>query len=145
MGVKKFFKKVGSGIKKAASWTKDKFHKTVNVVKKFGKPVLNVANKVSGMLSMVPGEVGMVASAINAGTGIANSVLDQIPSGKVKNKVTNVVNKASSKANEYAEKAGSLGRNIQEGMQTARNIGSTIQNGTKQLDISPVKRLLNQT
>ncbi len=145
MGVKKFFKKIGSGIKKAASWTKDKFHKTVNVVKKFGKPVLNVANKISGMLSMVPGEVGMVASAVNAGTGIANSVLDQLPSGKVKNKITNVVNKASNKANDgvskaqqYAEKAADLGKKIQGGMQT-------IQNGAKQMDLSPVKRLLNQT
>ncbi len=152
MGIKKFFKKVGSGIQRAASWTKDKFHKTVNVVKKFGKPVLNVANKISGVLSMVPGTVGAVATAVNAGTGIANSVLDQLPSGKVKSKVTNVVNKATtqantgvSKAQQYAGKVADVGRGIQSGIQTAHNIGRTIQDGVQRVDMSPVKRLLNQT
>ncbi len=141
MGIKKFIKKVGSGIKNAASWAKDKFHKTANVVKKFAKPVLNVANKVSGVLSMVPGVVGTVASAINAGTGIANNVLDKIPNGSVKNKLTNVVNKASNKANDGVNKAANIGKQIQGGIQTAHNIANTV----KQADISPIKKLLNQT
>lgn len=120
MGVKKFFKKIGSGIKKAASWTKDKFHKTANVVKKFGKPILNIAEKASGLLQMVPGKVGMVATAVNTGAGVANKILDQIPAGAAKNKLQsaqqNVLTKTSNVLNKgmsIAEKAADYGQRAQ--------------------------------
>ncbi len=139
MGIKKFFKKVGSGIKKGASWVKDKFHKTVNVVKKFGKHVLYVANKVSGYLAMVPGKVGMVASGINAGTGIANDILDKIPNGNVKNKVSTLVNQAGSQANDKLNQFGNKVQQISDKVNQGMNIAKDISN------IPKVKQLLNQT
>ncbi len=144
MGIKKFFKKIGNGIKKGASVVKDKFHKVASGVKKFAKPLLNVANKVSGYLQYVPGVVGQVAGWVNKGTDVAKDVVDKLPNGKVKNKVNGVIDKVSNTANQglqkgsqYADKAANLGRKIDNGIKVGQQMGNAAQSG--------IKSLINQT
>ncbi len=126
MGIKKFFKKVGSGIKKAASWTKDKFHKTVNVVKKFSKPVMGIVDKVSGLLANVPGKIGMIAGGVNAANGLANKVMDQIPDGAAKDKLKAAQGKTTNTANNILTKVGGVVDTANNYIQRGQNIANLI-------------------
>ncbi len=128
MGIKKFFKKIGSGIKKGASWAKDKFHKTVNVVKKFAKPVMGAVDKVSGLLSMVPGKIGLIAGGVNAANGVANKVLDQIPDGAAKNKLKAAQGKTTNTANNVLTKVGNIADKANDYVQRGQNIANIIRN-----------------
>ncbi len=126
MGIRKFFKKVGSGIKKAASWTKDKFHKTVNVVKKFAKPVMGVVDKVSGLLANVPGKIGLIAGGVNAANGVANKIMDQIPGGAVKDKLQSAQNNAMGKAHGVISKGFDIANKVNEAGQKIRNVSNIV-------------------
>ncbi len=128
MGIKKFFKKIGNGVKNGVSWAKDKFHKTVNVVKKFAKPVMGVVDKVSGVLSMVPGKIGLIAGGVNAANGVANKVLDQIPDGAAKNKLKAAQGKTTNTANNVLTKVGNIADKANDYVQRGQNIANIIRN-----------------
>ncbi len=128
MGIKKFFKKVGSGLKRAGTWAKDKFHKTVNVVKKFAKPVMGVVDKVSGLLANVPGKVGLIAGGINAANGVANKVLDQIPDGAAKTKLKAAQGKATNASTNILTKVGDMAGKVNDVVQRGQNIANIIGN-----------------
>lgn len=128
MGIKKFFKKIGNGVKKGVSWAKDKFHKTVNVVKKFAKPVMGAVDKVSGLLSMVPGKIGLIAGGVNAANGVANKVLDQIPDGAAKNKLKAAQGKTTNTANNVLTKVGNIADKANDYVQRGQNIANIIRN-----------------
>ena len=86
MGLKKFFKKVGS-------WVKDKFHKVKNVVTKFAKPVVRVVKKAVDFVGKTP-----LAPILNTATGGAFNVIKNvsklIPDGTVKDNINKFTNKA---------------------------------------------------
>lgn len=128
MGIKKFFKKIGNGVKNGVSWAKDKFHKTVNVVKKFAKPVMGAVDKVSGLLSMVPGKIGLIAGGVNAANGVANKVLDQIPDGAAKNKLKAAQGKTTNTANNVLTKVGNIADKANDYVQRGQNIANIIRN-----------------
>ena len=91
MGIKKFFKKIGG-------WVKDKFHKGVNVVKKFGKvvkeKVLPFVKKGVNFINNTP--IGGIVNSFTGGAlDKANRVLNYIPDGKVKDKLKEMVTKAT--------------------------------------------------
>ena len=86
MGIKKFFKKAGA-------WVKDKFHKAKNVVTKFAKPVVKIAQKVGDFIQKTP--LGPILNAKTGGLfGIGKRIIDAIPTGSVKDNAQKFINKA---------------------------------------------------
>ena len=86
MGIKKFFKKAGA-------WVKDKFHKAKNVVTKFAKPVVKIAQKVGDFIQKTP--LGPILNAKTGGLfGIGKRIIDVIPTGSVKDNAQKFINKA---------------------------------------------------
>ena len=91
MGLKKFFKKIGG-------WVKDKFHKGVNAVKKFGKivkdKVVPIVKKGVNFINNTP--IGGIVNSFTGGAlDKANRILNYIPDGKVKDKLKDMVTKAT--------------------------------------------------
>ena len=89
MGIKKFFKKIGNGFKKAGRWIKDK---AIPFIGRIAKPIL-------GGIAALPGKLGLIGKLGSAITGIATGVVDKIPNDKVRNRM-----------NEWIEHEANLGR-----------------------------------
>ncbi len=122
MGIKKFFKKIGSGIKKGALWVKDKFHKAAPYIKKFSK----IVEKGSELASLLPGEYGAAARGINAVAKVANGALDKIPDGSVKNKAKSAVDSATTKTHQVFNKGMDV---VNKGVNIANKANDWVQRG----------------
>ena len=96
MGIKKFFKKAGA-------WVKDKFHKAKNVVTKFAKPVVKIAQKVGDFIQKTP--LGPILNAKTGGLfGIGKRIIDAIPTGSVKDNAQKFINKAEDSTKRVIDK-----------------------------------------
>ncbi len=99
-----FFKKTGrkvwGGIKKAGKW--------------IGRKVVPIIHTVSGIAQHIPGIIGDVAEKIHKGTDIAKKVIDQLPSSKVKDKLSDMANKADTSTTKVKEKIDPYAQKIAE-------------------------------
>lgn len=86
MGIKDFFKKVGRGIKNTAGKIWGGIKKGVGFVGRVAKPVL-------GVLSALPGKLGMIGKVGTVVTGAAKDVIDRIPNENAKEKLNRVIDK----------------------------------------------------
>lgn len=118
MGLKRFFKKVGS-------WVKDKFHKVKNVVTKFAKPVVSVVKKAVDFVGKTP-----LAPIINTATGgafnIVRKVADFIPDGAVKDNVQKFTNRAEQIRDRVVDKVDTAQNRINTAVDRGRQIGGVI-------------------
>ena len=124
MGIKKFFKKIGNGFKKAGRWIKDK---AIPFVGRIAKPILNG-------LSVLPGKLGLIGKLGSAVTGIAGGVVDKIPNDKVRGRM-----------NEWIEHEARIGQDklhkITDIAQRANDAINTVRDGYN----NQVKPILKQT
>lgn len=124
MSIKKFFKKIGSGLKKAGRWVKDK---AIPFAGRLIKPILNG-------ISILPGKLGMIGKLGSALTGIAGGVVDKIPNDKVR-----------SRMNEWIEHEARIGQDklhkITDIAQRANDAINTVRDGYN----NQIKPILKQT
>lgn len=76
---KKVGRKIWGGIKAAGKWV--------------GRKVVPIIHTVSGIAQHIPGVIGDIAEKIHKGTDIAKKVIDQLPSSKVKDKLSDMADK----------------------------------------------------
>lgn len=111
MSIKKFFKKIGDGFKKAGRWIKNK---ALPVVGRIVKPILNV-------VGLLPGKIGMVGKVGSAIAGAASGIINKIPNQQAREKLQGVVDNVNSKVQE----------GVAKGQQIA-NVANNVIDATKQ-------------
>ena len=94
MSIKNFFRKIGSGFRKAGRWIRDK---ALPVVGRIVKPILNV-------VGLLPGKIGMIGKVGSAIAGAASNVIDKIPNQQVKDKLHGIVDTVNGKIQEGVNK-----------------------------------------
>ena len=94
MGLGNFFRKIGSGIASGAqkAWSGAKYvgGKVLDGAKFIGKaakPVINVAQKITGLTDKIPGMIGEVSKLVSGGLDTAKKWIDMVPEGSVKKKL----------------------------------------------------------
>lgn len=96
------FKKVGrkmwGGIKAAGKWV--------------GRKVVPIIHTVSGIAQHIPGIVGDIAEKIHKGTDIAKKVIDQLPSSKVKDKLSDMADKVDTSTSKVKQKIDPVAQKI---------------------------------
>ena len=124
MGIKSFFKKVGSGLKKAGRWVKNK---AIPFIGRLAKPILHG-------ISLLPGKLGLIGKLGSAVTGIAGGIVDKIPNDKVRGRM-----------NEWIEHEARIGQDklhkITDIAQRANDAINTVRDGYN----NQVKPILKQT
>ena len=99
-----FFKKTGrkvwSGVKTAGKWV--------------ARKVVPVIHTVSGIAQHIPGIIGDVAEKIHKGTDLAKKVIDQLPSSKVKDKLSDMADKVDTSTSKVKEKIDPYAQKIAE-------------------------------
>ena len=81
MGIKKFFSKVWGGIKKAGRFVKDK---VFPIVGRIAKPIL-------GVLSALPGKLGLIGNIGSAAANVLHNVTNSIPNENAKQKINDFI------------------------------------------------------
>ena len=80
-------KRVGRGIVNTAQKVGRGVGAGIRFVGKAAKPVINIAQKVSGLAQHIPGVIGDTAKLIKGGLEKANEYIDMIPDSKLKDKL----------------------------------------------------------
>ena len=115
MSIKRFFQKIGKGLRKAGRWVKDK---VFPVVGRIAKPILNV-------LGALPGKLGMIGKIGSAVTGVLHQATNQIPNEQVRNKIDKVIDKGKE----------GFDRVVDTGQHFAERANDTIDRGRKAIDV----------
>lgn len=95
---KKVGRKIWGGIKAAGKWV--------------GRKVVPIIHTVSGIAQHIPGIVGDIAEKIHKGTDIAKKVIDQLPSSKVKDKLSDMADKVDSNTSKVKQKIDPVAQKI---------------------------------
>lgn len=95
---KKVGRKIWGGIKAAGKWV--------------GRKVVPIIHTVSGIAQHVPGIIGDIAEKIHKGTDIAKKVIDQLPSSKVKDKLSDMADKVDTSTSKVKQKIDPVAQKI---------------------------------
>ena len=125
MGLGNFFKRVSSGISNVAgkAWAGaknvgGKVWEGVKYIGKAAKPVINVAQKITGLTEKIPGMIGEASKWVRGGLDKVNDWIGMIPDGKIKDKLK-----------EASDDVGGL---VDRGEDLARHGGEAIAGGINQ-------------
>lgn len=114
-GIKRFFSKIGNGLRKAGRWDKDK---VFPVVGRIAKPILNV-------IGALPGHIGMVGKIGSEITGILHQATDQIPNNNARDKLNKIIDKGHEGFN----------RVVDTGQHYAERVNDTVDRGKRMIGI----------
>lgn len=95
---KKVGRKIWGGIKAAGKWV--------------GRKVVPIIHTVSGIAQHIPGVIGDIAEKIHKGTDIAKKVIDQLPSSKVKDKLSDMADKVDTGTSKVERRIDPVARKI---------------------------------
>ena len=99
-----FFKKIGKGIKKGATkvwnWSKG----AVQKVGKILRPAAEVASKVGGAMSALPGKAGAIGTGLAAGGETIKSITNMLPDSQAKTKINEAIDKGINAGQDYLHK-----------------------------------------
>ena len=95
---KKVGRKIWGGSKAAGKWV--------------GRKVVPIIHTVSGIAQHIPGIVGDIAEKIHKGTDIAKKVIDQLPSSKVKDKLSDMADKVDTNTSKVKQKIDPVAQKI---------------------------------
>lgn len=95
---KKAGRKIWGGIKAAGKWV--------------GRKIVPIIHTVSGIAQHIPGIVGDIAEKIHKGTDIAKKVIDQLPSSKVKDKLSDMADKVDTNTSKVKQKIDPVAQKI---------------------------------
>ena len=102
--IKSFFSKVGEGVKRGATKV---FQFGKGIVEKSGhiiRPAVDIAGKVSGVLSHLPGTVGTVGKAFSKGIDYVKGITNMLPNSKAKDIINSATNKIDDKGRSLIDK-----------------------------------------
>lgn len=97
---KKVGRKIWGGVKAAGKWV--------------GRKVVPIIRTVSGIAQHIPGVIGDVAEKIYKGTDVAKQVIDQLPSSKVKDKLSDMADKVDTSTSKVKQKIDPVAQKIAE-------------------------------
>ena len=97
---KKVGRKIWGGIKTAGKWV--------------GRKIVPIIHTVSGIAQHIPGVIGDIAEKIHKGTDIAKKVIDQLPSSKVKDKLSDMADKVDNNTSKVKQKIDPTAQKIAE-------------------------------
>ena len=97
---KKVGRKIWGGIKTAGKW--------------IGRKVVPIIHTVSGIAQHIPGIIGDIAEKIHKGTDVAKKVIDQLPSSKVKDKLSDMADKVDTSTSKVKQKIEPTAQKIAE-------------------------------
>ena len=121
-----FFKRIGRGIKQGATkvwdWTKNAVGKVGN----FLRPISDVAAKIGGAMSMLPGKAGAIGTGLAAGGTAIKSITDMLPNSEAKEKINNAIDKAVDTGQGYINKGVDFMNNVNNKVQPWINSGVDI-------------------
>ena len=118
MGVKDFFRKIGRGVGKFAGKVWNGVKKVGGVVGKIAKPILNV-------LSVLPGKVGLIGKLGSAGAGVAEKIINQIPSNEARDKLKGYVDRGREAVGKVEDRA----REVSSKVAPWAKFGSSVMSG----------------
>lgn len=95
---KKVGRKIWGGIKAAGKWV--------------GRKVVPIIHTVSGIAQHIPGVIGDIAEKIHKGTDVAKQVIDQLPSSKVKDKLSDMADKVDTGTSKVERRIDPVARKI---------------------------------
>jgi len=124
--IKNFFKKIGQGIKNGATKV---YNFGKGVVQKVGhvlRPVADIAEKVGGVMSALPGKAGMIGSGLAAGGATVKTITDLLPESKAKTKLNEALDKTLNKGQEYINKGAGIINDINNKTQPWLKAGTDI-------------------
>ena len=110
-----FVKNISSGIKKGATKVWEVGRNTVQKVGKVIKPAAEIAAKVGGFMSMLPGKAGLVGKLISTGGEAVKRYTNMLPDSKAKDKINESINKVVDTGQNVVNRAS-------EGIQRFNNI-----------------------
>ena len=123
-----FFKKIGSGIKQGATkvwdWTRNALHK----VGKITRPLADVAAKVGGTMSALPGKAGSIGTGLAAGGEAVKAITDMLPNSAAKDKINESINKGLDTGQQYINKGIDFMNNVNNKALPWINAGVNISN-----------------
>ena len=123
-----FFKKIGRGIKRGATkvwdWTRNALHK----VGKITRPLADVAAKVGGTMSALPGKAGSIGTGLAAGGEAVKAITDMLPNSAAKDKINESINKGLDTGQQYINKGIDFMNNVNNKALPWINAGVNISN-----------------
>ena len=100
----RFFKKLWGGIKKGATKVWDFGKRVVGKVGHVLRPVADVAAKIGGAMSNLPGKAGAIGTGLAAGGATVKTITDLLPESKAKDKINEAINKGVDTGQQYIAK-----------------------------------------
>ena len=135
----RFFKKIGQGIKKGATKVWNFGKKAVEKVGRVLRPVADVAEKVGGMMSNLPGKAGLIGTGLAAGGSTVKTLTDMLPNSKAKDKINEAINKGldtgQNAVNKFSEGLTQFNNKTQPWIRSGVDISRKIADGADRLNV----------
>lgn len=93
MGIKKFFTNAANKVGKFAGKVVSTVKRAPELVGKIVKPIASIAKPVFGVMSALPGQLGVIGKAGSAVASIAKNIVDRIPNQQAKNTLNHLIDK----------------------------------------------------
>ena len=119
MGIRSFFKKIGSGIKKAGRWIRDR---ALPAVSRIAKPVLS-------LIGALPGKIGMIG---RIGSGITNMLhegISKIPNERARDRLNDVVARGNEGFQRIVDGAKDGANRVNNGIGVVKDIATGLKQG----------------
>ena len=124
--VGKFFSNSLSGLKKGATKVWNFGRNTVGKVGHVLRPMANIAEKVGGVMSALPGKAGMIGSLIHGGASALKNITGMLPDSKAKTMIDQSINKGVNTSQRLLNKGVDVINNVNQKTQPWINAGVNI-------------------
>ena len=132
-----FFKKVWTGIKKGATKVWDFGKGAVQKIGHLLRPAADIAGKVGGFLSMLPGKAGKFGKLFESGGKAVKTITDMLPESQAKTKIQDALDKGIDTGQRYikqgTEKLTQFSDKVHPWRDSGTRIARTIADGTDRL------------
>jgi len=137
MGIGSFFKKVWGGIKKGATKVYDFGKKVVGKVGHVLRPITDIASKVGGFMSMLPGKAGKIGQGLAAGGQAIKTLTGMLPESQAKQKIESAIDRGLDTGQRYlkegTDRVTQISDRVQPWIRSGVQIGRTIADGADRL------------
>lgn len=111
-----FFKNIGQGIKRGATKVVDFVkNKAAPAIGRIVRPAIDIASKVGGFMSVLPGKFGKYGELFHKGADAVREITNLLPNSQAKDKINDAVNTID-------DGGGSLINKAQQGIERFNNI-----------------------
>jgi len=137
MGIGSFFKGLWGGIKKGATKVYDFGKKVVQKAGHVLRPVTDIASKIGGFMSMLPGKAGKFGQLFKRGGDAVRTITDMLPESQAKEKIQSALDKGMDTGQRFiqqgTEKITQISDRVQPWIRSGVQIGRTVADGADQL------------